>query len=190
MADHLYVSLWLTSVSPLLQPLTLKKLLEAFPFSALAPGLLLRVYAVSFQETPLVEEIFDDPRDVESIAEAAREFYHPDCAIEVEARWDLWQLEAGEWRLAPARVVFGVFGPEFDLDGDEQVRLDLGMETLYLPASGNERRLKPVQSNIQSLVRLVRDLAVVLAVERRSLWTDSGESFAERLLEAVEGEIQ
>jgi hypothetical protein len=43
----------------------------------------------------------------------------------------------------------------------------------------------PVQSNIRSLLHLVHELDNTLAVERRRLWTESGDNFAEKLQDAL-----
>jgi hypothetical protein len=44
---------------------------------------------------------------------------------------------------------------------------------------------------VQSLLRLVHDLEEKLSVERRLLWSESGENFAEKLRESLQSlEIQ
>jgi hypothetical protein len=43
-----------------------------------------------------------------------------------------------------------------------------------------------VQSNIRSVLQLVRDVESAFTVERRLLWSASGDDFAERLAMIVE----
>ncbi len=61
-------------------------------------------YALEFAEPPLIEQAFPDGEaDPAQMVEAAREFAHEDCAVQVDASWDLWQFDR-DWKLAPAAV--------------------------------------------------------------------------------------
>jgi hypothetical protein len=110
----------------------------------------------------------------------AQQFHHADTAIQIEANWDLWRWER-DWSLAPSRMGIELFGREFDSDQGEDLRIDAGEETLFLPpASEPTGTIRPVESNIRSLIHLNQDLERALPVDRRLLWSESGESFGDR----------
>lgn len=179
MGDPLFLSLWLRGFSAIALPVYLRKALSVFPNSTLLPGGVLRVYALSFHESPQLEEFIDGNIDAAAVARRAQEFLHEDCAFQVEARWDLYQWD-GEWELKPTRVLIEVYAPEFDAPRGEHFRVDFGGERLYLPHE-NSDHLRPVQSNIRSLLRFSQDLENELTVDRRILWSEEEENFAERL---------
>ncbi len=179
MGDPLFLSLWLRGYSPVAMPVYLKKALSAFPASKLSPGAVLRVYPLGFQETPLLEEFTDEELDVQTLVSRAQEFLHEDCAYQVEMRWDLYQW-ASEWELKPSKVLIEVFGPEFDSPRGEHMRIDFGGDVLFLPQEKSDQ-LRPVQSNIRSLLHYAQDLEDELPVDRRMLWSEEEENFAERL---------
>lgn len=183
MADHLYLSLWVKGFALMALPSYLEKVLRVFPFSRLQPDVVFRVRAISFSEPPVVERIMPDGASLDEIVTDASELLHADSAFEVECFWEMWQWE-GDWSLKPSRVEIGVYGPEFEADG-EHIRLDLGPETLFLPPASSEKGLTPVQSNLRSVLRLVDDLGKTISIERRSLWSDSGENFADRLADTL-----
>ena|SRR5271157_2904218 len=186
MGDPLYLSLWLGGFSPLALPVYFRKTLEVFPLSKLAPGGILRVYAVSFREVPVFEGFIDTEVDARAAADAVQELVHDDCCIQLETRWDLW-LWNGDWSLQPSRVCIEIHAPLFEHDvlnptGEaEHVWIDLGREELFLPQPKSDQ-LRPVQSNIRSILHLASDLEDALAVERRLLWSESEDNFAERLM--------
>ncbi|MBI5282785.1 MAG: hypothetical protein HY858_13955 [Candidatus Solibacter usitatus] len=179
MGDPLFLSLWLRGYSPLALPVYLKKALGVFPHSKLSPGAVMRVHALSFQEPPVYEEIIHGELDAADMVSRAQPLMHEDCAFQVEARWDLYRWD-GEWELKPSTVLLEVYGPEFDSLRGEHVRVDFGSEDLYLPQEYSDQ-LKPVQSNIRSLLHLAQDLEEELTVERRLLWSEEEEDFAGRL---------
>ena len=92
----------------------------------------------------------------------------------------LWQFENDTWQLAPSRVVLSCFGPEFE-DAEGHLEIEFGIDALFLPQTGQPNHVKMAQSNIKSLLKLVHDLDDALSVDRRQLWTEAGENFAERL---------
>ena len=179
MGDPLFLSLWLRGYSPIALPLYLRKALSVFPYSALAPMSILRIYAISLHEPPILEEFIEGVPDPQAVAQQAQELMHEDSAFQLETQWDLYQWD-GEWELKPSRVLIEVYGPEFEGTSGEHVRVDVGPEGLYLPQPQSDQ-LRPVQSNIRSLLRLTQDLEEELSVEHRLLWSDEAENFAERL---------
>lgn len=183
MADPLYLSFWLKNHSPLGLPIYFRKAVEAFPVSKLAPGGTLRIHALSFHEPPVFEEIFDGTPDPQDLAAIAQGFLHEDVAFCYETRWDLWQWD-DDWALKPSPVVIECYGPLFESPTGEHLRVDAGHDILYLPCPKSDQ-LRPVQSNIRSILHLATDLEDAVAAERRLLWSESDDNFAERLYEML-----
>lgn len=144
------------------------------------------IQAISTAEPPLLERPLNGPIDVDEVSQIFRDYQGDDIAYVVEGWWDLWQFDK-DWELRPARVVLSCFGPEFDNGtersaGDqEDLRLDFGVDSNFLPRPDILGSAKLTESNIKSLLRLVHELERVLPVERRRLETESGENFSERL---------
>jgi hypothetical protein len=186
MADRLYLSYWLRGFNGANMLRHLEKALRLFPFSRIRPMVSLTVYAVEISEPAIFERAFPGTPDLAEVLAAARDFRSDDSAIEVEASWDLWQYD-GEWKLTPARVRFTCYGPAFESEAGENLRIDFGLEDLFLPQPDLPNHLVIVRSNVRSLLRLVHEIDNNLAVERRQLLSESGENFAERLQTALEG---
>ena len=184
MADHFYISCWLRGFNEHNALAHFQKTLTRFPFSRLAPGATLRVYAIEHIEPPLVERIFDQEFDVSELIAAAREFQNADCAYEVETHWDLLRPVGGEWKLQPAKVAITCFSPEFDSELGEQLRVEFGADAPFVPEP--ESNLVAVRSNIRSLLHLANDIKSTLPVQRLSIWSDSGDDLAAQLEQAVE----
>lgn len=151
-----------------------EKTLEVFPCSKLAArGPVLRIYALEHLEPPQLEREFLPGADPKQIVESAAELAHEDCAFEVDAAWDLWQYDP-EWRLAPAAVTLACFGPEFENDSGDNLRIDFGNDARFLPNPHIEGGPRMAQSNLKSLVHLVHEVERVLTLDRRQLWSESG----------------
>mgnify|MGYP001046552404 CR=1 FL=1 len=186
MADQLYLSYWLRGFTEFNMLRHFETLLRKFPFSRLRPQALLRVYALERAEPPALEQSLAAPVDPEQILRLARQYHHADCAYFVETAWDLWQFE-DEWRLRPSPVALSCYGPLFPSELGEQLRIEFGLESQFLPQSDASRGLAPVRHNIRALLHLVEDLDAALPVERRALWSEGGGNFAERLQAALAG---
>lgn len=185
MPDQLNLSLWLQGFNAESMLEQFEQLLLAFPFSRLRPGVSgVKIYAVEFSEPALAEQAFTEDVTAEAVMTICRDFENPDCAYEVEAWWDLWRYEK-DWELTPVPALLTCFSPEFENEVGDHVRLQLGAESDFLPAAGTPLSLRKAQSNLAGLVRLARDLQEALPVERRSLWSESGENFVERLDDAL-----
>jgi len=185
MSDRLYLSCWVRGFKESNMLRHFGKVLEWFPFSRLAQrGPVLRVYALEYVEPPLLERPFDLDADAEDMTAAALPFVQPDCSIEIDGFWDLWQYDT-EWKLRPAAVTLTVFGPKFERDNDDHLRIDFGLDGKFLPTPGLEGSLRMGQSNIRSLLHLSGELERELPLERRLVWSESGASFAEILAQAV-----
>ncbi len=181
MSDRLYLSLWLKRQPQARGVRPFEELLTVFPFSRLGPMLQLTVRAVSTREAPLFEENFAGPDDLPRLVEALDAWITPDLSIEVEAAWDLLQPDQGEWKLAPARVSLLSYGPDFDREYDEDLRIEFGRESLFLPENDAPGSFRLAESNIRSLLKLVNDVEQRLTLEKRLLWTEGGGNFAARL---------
>lgn len=184
MADQLYLSYWVRGFSEHNMLRHFERMLRLFPYSRLGPGATLRVRAVEFAEPVLFERRFAGLGDTREIVAAAAEFRNADTACEVETAWDLWQYDK-EWRLAPSAARLSCFGPRFETETGENLRIDFGIDANFLPQPGYPDSLVMVRSNIRSLLHLVHTLDDALAVGRRRLWSESGENFADRLQSAL-----
>src|SRR5205823_8108084 len=92
--------------------------------------------------------------------------------------WDLWQYD-GEWKLQPATVTLACYGPRFDDDAAGLLRIDFGLDALFLPNPSIDGSLRMGQSNLRSLLRFVNEIEDVLPLDSRQLWSESGAKFAE-----------
>jgi hypothetical protein len=180
-ADLLYLSYWLRGFNERNMLRALQRALLQFPFSAASPGVTaLRIYALRCAEPPLLETFYDRPAPVDTVIQAAEEFRGADCGYLAAGYWDLWQRD-GDWRLIPAPVLFGCYGPEFESDLEDQIRIELGLDAHFLPRVDDPASSPKVKSNIRSVLRLAHELDQALPVRKRRLWTESGEDFADRL---------
>jgi hypothetical protein len=177
--DRLYFSCRLrgTGESQMLQQFG--KLLGVFPFSKLAKrGPALRIYAIQLVEPPLFEREFPVETDVDAMLDAMRDFLRADCACEIDTFWDLWQYD-GDWKLRPAPLTLACYGPDFESEHGDHLRIEFGRDALFLPNAGVEGSLRMGQSNLKSLLHLVGDLERVLDIESRQVWSESGANFAD-----------
>ncbi len=184
MADRLYLSYWLRGYTEHNMLRHFSAMLHKFPFSALSPRAVLRTYAIELVEPPIAEREFAGQVDVDALLAAAAEFHQADCAYEIETAWDLWQFE-DEWKIKPSELTLSCYGPLFPSELGEQLRIDFGLDAQFLPRPEIPAGLAPVRHNIQSLLHLVRDLDAALPVDKRRLWSESGENFAARLQAAL-----
>jgi hypothetical protein len=184
-SDRLYLSCWVRGFDESSMLRDFEKLLTLFPFSKLARrGPVLRVYAIDYSEPPLRESDFPLGAEPATVIEAAREFVHGDCCVEVDAFWDLWQFD-GEWKLLPAAVTLLCVGPEFENENGDHLRIEFGVDARFLPMEGVEGSLRMGQSNLRSLLHLVSDVERNIPLERRKIWSESGLNFADLLAETV-----
>jgi hypothetical protein len=185
-ADQLYLSYRLREYTAQSLLRHYEKLLRLFPYSRLSRGAsTLRVNAVSPTEPALFERSFDDPPQPDSIVEAAREIMSADCGLYLETRWDLWQYDT-DWQLLPSRVTIAGFAPGFESGLDDHIRIDLGIDALFLPEPALPNSLFMARSNVRSLLHLVHELDRNFTAAERRLWTETGENFAQHLQSALE----
>jgi hypothetical protein len=185
MPDRLYLSYWLRGFDALTMLGAFEKMLRAFPFSRRASASsVLRVHAIELGEPAVLERAFEAPPDVSELIAAAREFQREDNAYQVDGWWDLWRFDR-DWELSPARVSLACFGPEVESPNRENLLVDFGLDSDFLPQPQLPGGVRLIQSNIRSLLRLTRELDRLLPAGRRQLWSESGENFAERLQAAL-----
>jgi len=164
-----------------------ERVLRRFPYSRLAPAGMLRIFALDYSEPPVLEEEFEDAAFTPAIMGIAREHFHNDCSFQLDCCWDLWHFNE-EWSLKPCAVSIAVFGPHFESAWGEQIQFDLGLDYLYLPSPGAPPNLRALRSNVKSVLHLSEDMQRILPVEKRTLWSESGENLAGRLQDALAGE--
>jgi len=185
MPDRLYLSLWIRGFDEGNLLRHFEQMLGAFPFSRLRPGIsTLKIYAIEEIEPALLEQGYTASTSFETAVEAAREFQNADCAYILDAWSELWQFD-GEWKLAPSRVSLCCFGPRFDNEAADHLRIEFPSEADFLPQAEAPHGASMAQSNLRGLLRLAHELEGALPVEKRRLWSESGENFAARLEGAV-----
>jgi hypothetical protein len=196
--DQLYLSIWLARQSrlapqgPKQRLRYFQQMVRLFPFSQRGqPQTIVTIRAVDATEPPLLERPLNAPIDPEQIIEALQDYTGEDVAYEVDTYWDLWQFDE-DWALAPARIVLSCFGPEFDNGTEratgeqEDLRIDFGVDSHYVPRLDVPGVAKLIESNIRSVLRLVHDIENAIPVEKRLLETESGGNFADRLQQVLQ----
>ncbi len=192
MTDQLFLSIWLQRHAQAQRLRYFQKLLRLFPFSQREqqPQSTVSVLAIDLTEPPLLERAMNGPIDLADVEATLTDYRGDDIAYQVESWWDLWQFE-DDWRLKPARVALSCFGPAFDngtereAGAQEDLRIDFGVDSHYLPEASASGGARMVESNIKSLLRFVHELESALPVATRRLETESGENFADRLQQAL-----
>ena len=202
MADQLFLSLWYPNFRTAALGPALLGVLRQFALTGAVSGqtpfiTAATVYPIQWSETPVYTRIYDvdderEAADPVQAVPAALENLHEDFAYEFEFDWELWQLEADggfdpTWRKSPARVRIVGFGPEFDEGSYEtngQVRIGFGLDAPFLQEEvelDGDAAAK-VRENIALLVDLVRSIEKNCGISSRWLWSESGESLAEKLI--------
>lgn len=198
MADHFYLSAWLRSYDKGQMLDRFRVLLETFPFSKSRPRVCgFRVYPLSWSEHPVVEEDFtEEGADIDYILGRAAEFLHADYAYEASAFWDLWVFRknggpAG-WKQVPLPVTLICYGPDFEEGNLERghLEVDFGLNTPFRADQATpdaEARLmardyrERLQKNIKKLLAFIHQMEQRLPIEKKLLWTETGENFAEMI---------
>jgi hypothetical protein len=207
MADTLYLSLWYPNLLLETLPDKLIAVLGAFA----AHGGEARVYSstvwpVNWSEAPVFQRVYgrmaavpgQDPAPNEipgaeprQAVEEATEMFHDDYAYEFQIGWNLWELEAApgfdlRWVRGPRLVRVTGYGPLFD-DGayeqDGHIRLDFGTDAPFLEEEADLDRVgaRHVEENVRQLVDLTAAVEKASGATARLLWSELGESLAQRL---------
>jgi hypothetical protein len=188
MADPLYLSIWIKDLKQQNMMQNFESLLSLFPISSLRPGVeALTVRAISDTEPELLDEVFEEPASLQQAIRQASQFLNEDCAYEMTTHWDLWRKVDDDWRLLPQQVVLSCFGPSYENDLRDHLRLALGWDDQFLPDQADPGSMVPVTSNLRSVARLAASMDASYAVERRLLWSSGEESFLAQLEASVPG---
>ena len=195
MADTLYLSLWYPNLR--LAALGDKLLATLGEFGA--HGGEKRVYAatvwpVNWSEAPVFQRIYGqgergaEPR---AAVDEALELLHDDYAYEFQIGWSLWVLESAgsldpRWVREPRLVRVTGYGPLFDEGVYEQeghIRIDFGSDAAFLQegAELDSAAARHVEENLRQLVELAGALEKASGATARLLWSELGESLAQRL---------
>ena len=196
MADTLYLSLWY----PNLRLAALQEKLTAVLEQFAKHGGEARVYAatvwpVSWSESPVFQRVYGHgERGVEPQAAVgdALELLHDDYAYEFQIGWSLWELEpatAGldaRWGKQPRLVRVTAYGPLFDEGAYEQdghIRVDFGSDAPFLDEEIelDATAARHVEENVRQLIELTTAIEKESGATARLLWSELGESLAQRL---------
>lgn len=186
------MSIWLTPNGRSTRSRQFEKLLRSFPFSQREqPQTIVSILAVNMAEPALLERSINGPIDTADVLAVFPDYTGDDIAYEVDSWWDLWTFD-GDWKLAPVPVLLSCFMPGFDNGTgepptqQEDLRIDFGIDSRFLPDTEIPGSSRMIESNIRSLLRLVHELDTVLPISKRLLQTESGDNFAERLQQVLE----
>jgi len=205
MSDTLYLSLWY----PNLRLAELADKLTAVLTAFATHGGEARVYSatvwpVSWKESPVFQQVYGrrakstgegavelgaEPRFA---VEEALELLHDDYAYEFQIGWSLWELENlappqdTRWAREPRLVRVTGFGPLFDegaYEADGHIRIDFGSDTPFLEEDLplDSVAARHVEENVRQLVELTMAVEKASGATARLLWSELGESLAERL---------
>ena len=196
MSDALYLSLWY----PNLRLAALAEKLTAVLSTFASHGGEAHVYSatvwpVNWSEAPVFQRVYGrGERGVEPqlAVEDALELLHEDYAYEFQIGWSLWEFEPekggldARWVREPRLVRVTGFGPLFDEGTYEQeghIRVDFGPDAAFLE-EGTEMdaaTARHVEENVRQLVALTAALEKSSGATARLLWSEMGESLAQRL---------
>ena len=196
MADTLYLSLWY----PNLRLAGLAEKLTAVLNSFAKHGGESKVYSatvwpVSWSESPVFQQVYGyGERGIEPrlAVEDALEILHEDYAYEFQIGWLLWEYEPASegiharWVRQPRMVRVTGYGPLFDEGAYEQdghVRIDFGSDAPFLDEELelDSDTAKHVEQNVRQLVDLTTAVEKESGATARLLWSELGESLAQRL---------
>jgi hypothetical protein len=163
------------------------------------------VWPVSWSESPVLQQVFGRRvgKDAELGAvpqlavEEALELLHDDYAYEFQIGWSLWELEASEgldprWARVSRLVRVIGFGPLFDegaYETDGHIRIDFGSDAPFLEEDLelDSVAARHVEENVRQLVELTAAVEKISGATARLLWSELGESLAQRLAKRLRG---
>lgn len=189
MADTLNLSLWFPGFDAELMLPRMLEVLRHFPFSESRSGVqYASVQPVDWGEPTLFEEALPGATGEEAAATLA-EYAQPDCALSMEAYWDLWVLdtETKEWVLRPEKVVFTAQGLEFDegaFADRGHILIDFGLDFPFLHEGVelNAEDALRVKANVAALIEFTHRVERNCNTTGRVLWSESEENLAQKLI--------
>jgi len=203
MSDALYLSLWYPNLRLEGLPDKLVAVLDEFAKHSGEPLVYsATVWPVNWSESPVFQQVYgrrggSAPADGQMGAEPrlaveqALETLYDDYAYEFQIGWNLWEVETPEgldprWVRSPRLVRVTGFGPLFDEGAYEQdghIRIDFGNDTPFLEeeAELDSVAARHMEENVRQLVELTAGLEKASEATARLLWSELGESLAQRL---------
>ena len=195
MSDTLYLSLWYPNLRLASLPDKLTAVLGAFaPHGGESGVYAATVWPVSWSETPVFQRVYGhgerglDP--AQAVADSL-ELLHDDYAYEFQIGWSLWELEEApnldpRWVREPRLVRVTGFGPLFDEGAYEQdghIRIDFGSDAAFLEEDADLGSVgaRHVEENVRQLIELTTAAEKGSGATARLLWSELGESLAQRL---------
>jgi hypothetical protein len=196
MSDTLYLSLWYPNLRLAAMPDKLVAVLGAFA----AHGGESRVHSVTvwpvgWSEAPVFQMVHGrGERGLEPklAVEEATELLHEDYAYEFQIGWSLWEVEPSHdgldtrWSREERLVRVTGFGALFEEGTYEQeghIRIDFGSDAAFLDEEIelDATTARHVEENVRQLVELTGALEKESGATARLLWSELGESLAQRL---------
>ena len=199
MADTLYLSLWYPNLRLEALPDKLTAVLGAFAAHGGEPGVYsATVWPINWTETPFFQHVWGrggktagQGLDPHLAVEESLSLLHDDFAYEFQIGWSLWELEIANqldprWVREPRLVRVTGFGPLFDEGAYEQdghIRIDFGSDAPFLEedAKLDSVGARHVEENVRQLVELTAAVERASGATARLLWSELGESLAQRL---------
>ena len=208
MADTLYLSLWYPNLRLAALTEKLTAVLGAFQnHGGGARVYSATVWPVSWSESPAFQRVYGHgERGAEPMraVEDALELLHDDYAYEFQIGWSLWEFlpqphgaaaggpglePAGmdpRWMREPRLVRVTGYGPLFDegaYEHDEHIRIDFGSDAAFLDEDIELDSIaaRHVEENVRQLVELTTAVEKESGATARLLWSELGESLAQRL---------
>jgi hypothetical protein len=199
MPDTLYLSLWYPNLRLEALPDKLVAVLGAFAERGGEPKVYAAtVWPVSWSESPVFQRVYGRAGEASErgaeprlAVDEALELLHEDYAYEFQIGWSLWELELGgsldmRWVREPRLVRVTGYGPLFDEGAYEQdghIRIDFGTDAPFLEEGADLDRVgaKHVEENVRQLVELTTAVEKASGATARLLWSELGESLAQRL---------
>lgn len=196
MSDALYLSLWYPNLRLAGLGDKLAAALASFAAHGGEPGVYAAtVWPIDWSEAPVFQRVYGhgeravEPRQA---IEEALELLHEDYAYEFQIAWSLWEFEpatAGldaRWVRGPRLVRVTAFGPLFDngvYETEGHIRVDFGNDAPFLEeeAELDSVAARHVEENIRQLVDLTAAVEKASGATARLLWSEMGESLAQRL---------
>jgi hypothetical protein len=209
MSDALYLSLWYPNLR--LEGLADKLVAVLGEFAKRSGEPLVyaaTVWPVSWHEAPVFQRVWGrvagpavavesgqqpaalgiEPRVA---VEEALELLHDDYAYEFQIGWSLWELETAtgldpRWARVTRLVRVTGFGPLFDeaaFEQDGHIRIDFGSDAPFLEeeAELDSAAARYMAENVRQLVDLTNAVEKASGATARLLWSELGESLAQRL---------
>lgn len=209
MSDSLYLSLWYPNLRLAALADKLTAVLGAFAaHGGEARVYAATAWPINWNESPVFQRVYGrgerGAEPAEAVAEAL-ELLHDDYAYEFQIGWSLWELETApslppheqgpvrgdpgldpRWVREPRLVRVVGYGPLFDEGAYEQdghIRLEFGSDAAFLDEEGelNATAARHVEENVRQLVELTAAVEKGSGATARLLWSELGESLAQRL---------